>query len=146
MTYDNVEDFQVYTLSTITSGGASSSTCRDTRSRARPTTRGDRSGGRGSSSSSSLTSLGSGSSEEEEEEEEEEEVMIQTPRQRSKATLTQKGKSEASKNGRWNGLSVEGMIFVALCSGGDYHPVSESLKDMAEVMAELIRLGWKRRC
>ena len=51
-------------------------------------------------------------------------MMIQTPRQRSKATLTQKGKSEASKNGRWNGLSVEGMIFVALCSGGDYHPVS----------------------
>jgi hypothetical protein len=132
LTYDNVEDFQVYTLSTITAGN-SVSTFRDARSRAGLISRSDRAGGRGTSSSSSLTSLDSRSSSEEEQsedEEEEEEVIIQTPRQRSKATLTQtqtqtqKGKSKPDKNGRWNGLSVEGMIFVALCSGGDYHPVS----------------------
>ena len=99
--------------------------------------------GGGSTSSSSLTSLGSRPSEDDEEEEEEEEqVIVQTPRQRSKAPLPQKGKSKADKNEQWNGLSVEGMIFVALCSGGDYHPVSTGTRmNVVELELELMKVG-----
>jgi hypothetical protein len=90
LVYDNVEDFQVYTLENIT--------CPAPRDRSRTARRGQR-------QSNDTTS-------EEEGEEEDDQVR-----------RTGKGKGKGKNQNGWNGLSVEGMIFIALCSGGDYHTV-----------------------
>jgi hypothetical protein len=146
MVYENVEDFQVYELDRIV-GSTSKMSCTlsiskaaseetpkgasQSRTKTTTTIKGKDRRSRGmksmSSSSSSLTSLdeeseGEINSDGEEEEEEEELGFTRTPsRNRAKATNV---KSSSSSKGQWNGLTVEGMIFIALCSGGDYHPVS----------------------
>jgi hypothetical protein len=88
LVYDNIEDFQVYTLENITRPAARTRVARRARSQ----------------------SDGTASEEEEEEEEE-------------KARTQKAGKGKNKSKDGWNGLSVEGMIFIALCSGGDYHTV-----------------------
>ena len=105
LVYDNVEDFQVYTLENITRPAARTRVARRTQSQSDGT-----------------------AFEEEEEEEEEEEARTQKAgkgknksKSKSKSKSGDKGKSK--KKDGWNGLSVEGMIFIALCSGGDYHTV-----------------------
>jgi hypothetical protein len=48
---------------------------------------------------------------------------------------------------KWNGLSVDGMIFIALCSGGDYHPVSYRSGDesMKQGLIGWFHAGWNTK-
>jgi hypothetical protein len=102
LVYDNIEDFQVYTLENITRPAARTRVARRARSQS------------------------DGTASEEEEEEEEEKARTQKAgkgKNKSKSKSGDKGNGKKKSKDGWNGLSVEGMIFIALCSGGDYHTV-----------------------
>lgn len=106
LVYDNIEDFQVYTLENIIRPAARTRVARRTQSQ----------------------SDGTASEEEEEKEEDEEEEEARTQKagkgkSKSKSKSGDKGNGKNKNKDGWNGLSVEGMIFIALCSGGDYHTV-----------------------
>lgn len=82
--YDNVEDYQVYTLDDIIQPAVSSRTARRSRSRSED---------------------------------------MESDSDDDRLYSTRKGKGRGKGKDEWKGLSVEGMIFIALCSGGDYHTV-----------------------